>query len=184
MRPRRAMSAFMMLAILMASSMGCIGLVPAREFLEDLRDPPKLDVLTDKVGVNHTFITTSDIGSTEKNTTKTFEVNSEVIEIRAYIQADMALDFIFDVPDDVRYVNASLIDANGDEVWFESLTETARPLIATFQQPLAEGTWSLVIDSRGYGEDTAGFYQDSFQVVINIERQCWIYPTEDQCSYD
>ena len=38
----------------------------------------------------------------------------------------MALDFIFDVPDDVRYVNASLIDANGDEVWFESLTETAR----------------------------------------------------------
>ena len=168
MRPRRAMSAFMMLAILMASSMGCIGLVPAREFLEDLRDPPKLDVLTDKVGVNHTFITTSDIGSAEKKATETFEVNSEVIEIRAYIQADMALDFIFDVPDDVRYVNASLIDANGDEVWFESLTETARPLIATFQQPLAEGTWSLVIDSRGYGEDTAGFYQDSFQVVINI----------------
>ena len=31
------MSAFIMLAILMASSMGCIGLVPAREFMEDLR---------------------------------------------------------------------------------------------------------------------------------------------------
>ena len=36
------MSAFMMLAILMASSMGCIGLVPAREFMEDLRPEAKM----------------------------------------------------------------------------------------------------------------------------------------------
>jgi len=183
MRPRRAMSAFMMLAILMASSMGCVGLVPAREFLEDLRDPAKLNVLTDKVSINHTF-TSLVPDSTSMSASETFEVNSEVIEIRAYIKAEMALDFLVDVPPELRYVNASLIDADGETVWFESLTETARPLIATFQQPLAEGTWTLMVDSRGYGEDTAGIYQDSFQVVINIERQCWVYPTEEMCSYD
>ena len=44
MRPKPAMSAFMMLAILMASSMGCIGLVPAREFMEDLRGDPVMSV--------------------------------------------------------------------------------------------------------------------------------------------
>ena len=178
------MSAFTMLAILLASSMGCIGLVPAREFLEELREPAELNVLTDKVSLNHTFITNSTPASTTYQNEKTFEVNSEVIEIRAYIKAEMALDFLVDVPPELRYVNASLIDADGETVWNESLTDTARPLIATFQQPLADGTWTLRIDSRGYGEDTAGFYQDSFQVVINIERQCWIYPTEDQCSYD
>ena len=43
MRPKPALSAFMMLAILLASSMGCIGLVPAREFMENLREPPKLE---------------------------------------------------------------------------------------------------------------------------------------------
>lgn len=183
MRPRRAMSAFMMLAILMASSMGCVGLVPAREFLEDLREPPKLNVLTDKVSINYTFTSIVPDDSIWPKT-ETFEVNSEVIEIRAYIKAEMALDLLVDVPSELRYVNASLINAEGETVWFEHLTETARPLIASFQQPLAEGTWTLMVDARGYGEDTAGLYQDSFQVVINIERQCWVYPTEDQCSYD
>ena len=177
------MSAFMMLAILMASSMGCIGLVPAREFLEDLREPAELNVLTDKVSINHTFISNS-FSTTSMSASETFEVISEVIEIRAYIKAEMALDLLVDLPSELRYVNASLIDAKGETVWFEHLTETARPLIKSFQQPLAEGTWTLMVDARGYGEDTAGLYQDSFQVVINIERQCWVYPTEDQCSYD
>ena len=49
MRPKPAMSAFMMLAILMASSMGCIGLVPAREFMEDLRPEPKEIEVKDKI---------------------------------------------------------------------------------------------------------------------------------------
>ena len=42
--------------------------------MEDLRPSPELDVLTNN-GVNHTFITTSDIGSTENSATQTFEVN-------------------------------------------------------------------------------------------------------------
>ena len=41
MRPNHSMSAVIMLSILMASSMGCIGLVPAREFMEDMRGEAK-----------------------------------------------------------------------------------------------------------------------------------------------
>ena len=57
MRPRRAMSAFIMLAILMCSSMGCIGLVPAREFMEDLREPPKMIDIEDTINVEYFFVT-------------------------------------------------------------------------------------------------------------------------------
>ena len=51
------MSAFVMLAILMASSMGCIGLVPAREFMEDLRPEAKMIEVKDKINASHVFTT-------------------------------------------------------------------------------------------------------------------------------
>ena len=68
----------------MASSIGCIGLVPAREFMEDLRDPPKLETLTDSVQLNHTFITTdTDSIFEDGNKVQEFEVVSETIEINS-----------------------------------------------------------------------------------------------------
>ena len=187
MRPQRAMSAFMMLAILLASSMGCIGLVPAREVMEELRGSAEINLQTEKVNISHTFITdVTNLSTINYDRTKSFEVTSEVTEIRAYIKADMVdlVDIIFQIPPESRFVNATLVDGNGDVVWEESLTETETKIVATFQQPLAVGTWNLIVESRGYGENTAGVAQDSFQVIINIERQCWIYPTEDECSYD
>ena len=59
MRPKHAMSAFVMLAILMTSTMGCIGLVPAREFMEDLRPAPEMIEVVEKINASHVF--TSDI---------------------------------------------------------------------------------------------------------------------------
>ena len=187
MRPKPAMSAFMMVAILMASSMGCIGLVPAREFMEDLRPEPKEIEVKDKINASHVFTTdATDIqGSTSYSTSQTFEVDSDVVEISAYISAAMPLELILPgIPTDVRFVRASLTDANGEQVWFEEVTETERKMVATFQQPLAEGTWTLTVDARGYGEEIANIYKDSFQVLIKIERQCWQYPNEVGCAYD
>ncbi len=181
------MSAFMMLAILMASSMGCIGLVPAREFMEDLRPEAKMIEVKDKINASHVFTTdiTDVQGSTSYSTSQTFEVDSDVVEISAYISAAMPLELILPgIPTDVRFVRASLTDANGDEVWREEVTETERKMVATFQQPLAEGTWTLSVDARGYGEEVANLYKDSFQVLIKIERKCWEYPNEVGCSYD
>ena len=75
-------------------------------------------------------------------------------------------------------------DADGNQVWFEEVTETERKMVATFSQPLAEGTWTLNVDARGYGEEVANLYKDSFQVLIKIERKCWEYPNEIGCAYD
>ena len=186
MRPQRAMSAFIMLAIMMASSMGCIGLVPAREFMEDLREPADLVPLTEKINSSHTFST--EILDLTKSTlyqdNQKFEVSAEVTEISAYITAAMPLELLVPVPTDVRYVKASLIDANGDQIWYEEITKTERKMVATFQQPLAEGTWTLEVEARGYGEEVGNLYKDSFQVLIKIESQCWKYPNEETCSFD
>jgi len=194
MRPRRAMSAFIMLAILMCSSMGCIGLVPAREFMEDLRVPPKMVEIDEKINVDYFFVTKlltpiplPDPDSVSYTESFEFNVDSDVTEISAYITASMAADFLTLPPQfttEVRYVEASLTDANGDQVWIERLTETKRPAVATFEEPFVEGTWTLHIDARGYGEEGLSLYKDSFQVLIKIERECWKYPTETGCSYD
>ena len=181
------MSAFMMLAILMASSMGCIGLVPAREFMEDLRPEAKMIEVKDKINASHVF--TTDLldvqGSTTYSSSQTFEVDSDVVEISAYISASMPAEALIPgIPTEVRFVRATLTDANGDKVWEEEVTETERKMVATFQQPLAEGTWTLSVDARGYGEEVANLYKDSFQVLIKIERKCWEYPNEEGCAYD
>lgn len=186
MRPRQAMSSFIMLTILMGSTMGCLGLVPAREFMEDLREPPEMVSIIEKINVDHVFSTTLDnvVASTTYSETFDFMVDSDVTEISAYITAAMALDVILPIPTDVRYVEATLTDANGNEVWYELLTETKRPAVATFQTPLAEGKWTLAIDARGYGEEIGNLYKDSFQVLIKVDRECWQYPPEIGCSYD
>tara|TARA_B110000444_G_scaffold261545_1_gene315037 strand:+ start:11064 stop:11609 length:546 start_codon:yes stop_codon:yes gene_type:complete len=180
------MSAFAMLAILMASSMGCIGLVPAREFMEDLRDPPELIEEIERINVDHVFVTdiTDLTGSTNYTQSFDFIVDSDVSEISAYITAAMALDLIIPVPTEVRYVKAILTDADGNQIWYEELTETKRPAVATFQQPLAEGTWTLYVDARGYGEEFGNLYKDSFQVLIKVDRECLEFHGEDGCTYD
>jgi|TARA_B110000495_G_scaffold118387_1_gene102765 hypothetical protein len=193
MRPRQAMSAFIMLAILMGSSVGCIGLIPAREFMEDMREPPKMIDIVDKINVEYFFVTKltpillPDPASVSYTESFEFDVDSDVTEISAYITAAMAADFLAlpsQLTTEVRYVEATLTDANGDQVWIERLTETKRPAVATFEEPFVEGTWRLDIDARGYGEEGLSLYKDSFQVLIKIERECWEYPNETGCSYD
>ena len=181
------MSAFIMLAILLASSMGCIGLVPAREFMEDLRDPPKMVDVTEKINASHVFTTdiTNVQGSTSYSTSQTFDVDANVKEISAYISTQMPLELVLPgIPTEVRYVTATLTDADGNQVWFAEVTETERKMVETFQQPLAEGEWTLNVEARGYGEELANLYKDSFQVLVKIERECWKYPNEDVCSLD
>ena len=187
MRPKPAMSAFMMLAILTASSMGCIGLVPAREFMEDLRPEPKMIDMELKINASHVFSTDiADLdGSTTYSTSQSFDVDSNVVEISAYISAAMPLELILPgIPMEFRYVRASLIDADGNEVWVETVTETERKMVATFSEDLALGKWTLDVEARGFGEEVANLYKDSFQVLIKIERKCWEYPNEDGCAYD
>jgi hypothetical protein len=162
--------------------------------MEDLRVPPKMVEIDEKINVDYFFVTKlltpiplPDPDSVSYTESFEFNVDSDVTEISAYITASMAADFLTLPPQfttEVRYVEASLTDANGDQVWIERLTETKRPAVATFEEPFVEGTWTLHIDARGYGEEGLSLYKDSFQVLIKIERECWKYPTETGCSYD
>ena len=56
-----------MLAILLTSTMGCIGLVPAREFMEDLRPSPEMIDGDQKINASHVF--TTDITDVAGSTT-------------------------------------------------------------------------------------------------------------------
>ena len=104
------MSAFVMLAIIVASNMGCIGLVPAREFMEDLRDPPELKTLTDSVQLNHTVVTTDSASIFEDgNKVQEFEVVSETIEIRVYMEAQLqsvGIEEFLGILTEARFVRA------------------------------------------------------------------------------
>ena len=158
-----------------------------REFMEDLRPEPEMIEIVDKINASHVFTTdvTDVAGSTSYSNIQKFEVDSDVVEISAYISAAMPLELILPgIPTDVRFVRASLTDSEGNQVWFEEVTETERKMVATFVQPLAEGTWTLGVEARGYGEELANLYKDSFQVLIKIERKCWEYPNEVGCAYD
>ena len=55
MRPKYAIRAFVLLGIILASNIGCIGLVPAREFMEDARGEPEVKDVIEKIKLNHTF---------------------------------------------------------------------------------------------------------------------------------
>jgi hypothetical protein len=187
MRPNHSMSAVIMLSILMASSMGCIGLVPAREFMEDMRGEAYPDDVKQTINIEHIFVTdiTNVTQTTSYSNMSYFEVDSNVTQITAYITAAMPLElFIPGVPTEVRYVRATLTDSDGTDIWVEEITETERKMVATFQQPLAVGTWTLSVDARGYGEEVLSLYKDSFQVIVKIDRVCWIYPPDKTCSYD
>ncbi|MDP6869571.1 MAG: hypothetical protein QGI21_02215 [Candidatus Poseidoniaceae archaeon] len=181
MNSRTAMYAFGMFSILLMSNMGCIGLVPAREIIEGMREEPKLEELEFKVNINHTFV---DIQLTPFVIQETFEVDSRVTEIKAFMQASLRVGDFGGGTEDFNYVEATLSDSNGTTIWSQRLTESGAQKVPTFTPPFADGTWTLRIESRGYGEELLGLQKDSFQVIITVTKECWKYPQEEVCSFD
>jgi hypothetical protein len=168
-----------MLVIMLMSSAGCIGLVPAREFVEEMMDEPSKESLVEKIALSHNFVTPWD-GLVEYSVSQQFEVDQHVSRIGAYLSASIPLGDNIPLPDGVRYVEASLVSADGEIVWSERLTDSDSTLENDLFPPLAEGTWTLTVEARGYGVE--GQMEDSFHVLITIERDCIIYPSNlDEC---
>ena len=162
---------------------GCIGLVPAREFLEGMREKPELSSDTDEIVVSHIFTTISPQLFTPP--ADNFMVDEHVTEISAYLSVQNFLSEQTEFfPNETRYVSAILTDYAGNKVWEEEVSETSTILETQLQPPFAEGEWTLQVEARGYGEEILGQFQDTFHIVITIERSCTIYPLEDGCSYD
>jgi hypothetical protein len=167
-----------MLTIMLMSSAGCIGLVPAREFVENMMEESKKGSLQEKIALSHSFVSPLTISPYEAD--QQFEVDQHVTRIGAYLSASIPFGDNIPVPDGLRYVEASLISADGETVWSERLTDSDSTLEKDLRPPLAIGTWTLTVEARGYGVE--GQMEDSFHVLITIERDCIKYPTApDDC---
>ena len=183
MRARLVMPLLLLSVLITPLISGCIGLVPAREFLEGMRDDPVKSTDTNEIVVSHTFTTPSPQLFTP--VPSEFMVDGYVTEISAYLSVQNFLSEQTDwLPNETRYVRAILTDAIGTVVWQQEISETSTILETQLQPPFAQGEWSLQIEARGYGEELLGQFQDSFHIVITIERACTIYPGELNCNYD
>ena len=104
------------------SSMGCIGLVPAREIIEEMRPEPELTINEEKISLTHTFSTISLSTYVEE---QRFEVDVHVNEVSIFMSASLVYGDNSPLPSgQVQYVEARLIDANGVEVWNQTLTSS------------------------------------------------------------
>ena len=179
---RKAFQAFVMLGILLMSSAGCIGLVPAREFVEQLRPQAELVIESEHFGETYTFPAGYTLN--ERISSWDIEIDSEVVEVRVYFKASFALaDSLPIVPEGARYVEATLSDAEGNIVWTEILTVTQTAFDFAQLPPYEEGTWNLYLSGRGFGNPVAtGVASDSYQIMISVDRNCWNFPIDDNCD--
>jgi len=184
MATRTAFCALMFTSLLLSSSAGCLALITSREFLEALRDAPVSDSMTQKYSLNNTFtgITPSAYYDSEE-----IIINDTVSELRIYFRTSMAFaDQTESLPvNNVRYVNARLLEADGTVFWSVNATNTTRPPETREFKPFNSGTWTLEVDARGYGVDllVQQFY-DEFLIQITVVRDCTKYPSEDECTFD
>jgi hypothetical protein len=172
------------LTVLLLSSTlaGCIGLVPAREYLESRRDPVEIQTIYDRVAFAHTFTNAVETYSNSSS----FYVDESVIQIDIYFKASfVGSDQIgcLDAGGALRYVQVTLTDADGGVPWSTEVCQDANPpeesLLA--QPEFTGGEWTLTVDAQGTGERFLNHFKDNFNVVVTIHRNCMKYPLEDSC---
>ena len=185
MRSNHALSAFILLGILVMSNIGCIGLVPAREFIEANRGEPTLDISDRVYTVSQTYDTVS---ATPYLYEERFEVDPQVSKISVFMSASLdacdgltipEIPVLEDACENFQYVEARLLDPNNEEIWTHTLYKTDSAMEVRFEENLAHGTWIMKVEARAYGEDLMGLYKDSFEVVISVEKQCWEYQNDE-----
>ncbi len=183
MGPRKVWLCLTVLCMVVVSSSGCIGLIPAREALETIRNKPKFESVDERVTLNHTFTTIVPI---EYHDEKRFNVDEDVSMISIYFSVTWAWeDQTTFLPDDSRYVEVRLIDSEGSEVYSYRTSNGSRPQEEHKLPPFESGEWVLEVDARGYGQELINFGDnDNFRVIVTIERSCVEYPTEKGCQFN
>ena len=172
-----------LIVLLMSSTLaGCIGLVPAREFLETRRDSVETVTVYDRVAFAHTFTNAVETYSNSSS----FYVDESVTQIDVYFKASfVASDTIgcADAGGALRYVQVTLTAADGGVAWSTEVCEDANPPEESlFAQPeFTRGEWVPTVDAQGTGERFLNQFKDNFNVVVTIHRNCMKYPLEDSC---
>jgi len=175
----RTLAAFVALTMLLVSSSGCLGLLQGREYMESLRGEPDADISATPLTIEHTFVNLQ-----QEEWDEDFPIDSSVTGIAVYFVTSF---FGGDsIPDDLdsRYVNVTIFDSNGADVWSNERTNYGTMLQVEIPPQengkFLSGDWNVVIRALGGGlavaENTA--FQDSFLVTITVTRTCIEFPPD------
>ena len=135
---RPGLGAALLMAVLMASTSGCMGLIAARESVESLREPAYESLNNEKVSIIHQFTGLANY-SYEYTNREAFMVNDQTTEISIYFKATFELSR--NLPpsfwdNESRYVRATLTDGDGMIQWEQDVSEDANPSRKRFSQTL------------------------------------------------
>ena len=174
------------LTMLLTSTVGCLGLIPAREAIEGFREPADDDLTYQKIDVSHTFLIPWP--QPEPYTNKSvFIVDDSVTDISIYFKASFVLDDILpfsQFENFTRYVRATLTDSEGVIQWSVDVSSDSEPIEEKLEPNPAftKGDWVLDVEARGIGEETLGLVHDNFNIQLTITQRCVQYPMEESCS--
>ena len=182
---RRGLGAAIIMAVLMASTSGCMGLIASRESLEYLRDDAYEDFNDKTITIDHTFTTFTDY-AVEYTNRSTFTVTDQTTEIYVYFKATFELSRNLPLSfwdNESRYVRATLTDSDGMVQWEQDVSEDANPLEETLQPnpSFALGEWELDVKARGGGDNTVVSVNDNFKIILTIVNTCMQYPLVEDC---
>lgn len=191
---RCGLATALLLAVLMASTSGCMGLIAARESIESLRDPAYDSLDQKKITISHTFTEPTDY-LTEYVNRSTFLVNEDTTEIDIYFKVTFELseappqfiqDFLVSnfLDNESHYVRATLTDSEGNVQWEQDVSENANPLEVRLQPnpSFAQGEWVLDVNARGGGQTTlTPSTTDNFLIIVTATNMCVQYPLVEDC---
>jgi hypothetical protein len=182
---RPGLGAALLMVVLMASTSGCMGLIPARESVEGLREEAYEDFNNKKISIVHQFTTLTDYAE-EYTNRSTFAVNDQTTEINVYFKATFELSRNLPASfwdNESRYVRATLTDSEGMVQWEQDVSEDANPLEETLQPnpSFAQGEWELDVKARGGGDNTVISVNDNFVIIVTVTSTCTQYPLVDDC---
>ena len=172
----RMLTAFVALTMLLVSTSGCLGLLQGREYMESLRGDPEQSKSFTPLSIDHTFV-----NAQQEQWDEDFKIDSAVTEISVYFKVSFFLSDVISDEVDPRYVDVSIKDANGNEVWSKRTTTTESTLEEKIEPQesgkFLSGDWNVFIEASGGG--LAGIGEDSFLVTITVTRTCILFPQDD-----
>lgn len=168
------------LTMLLTSTVGCLGLIPAREAIESFREPAEDDLTYLKIDVSHTYTSLEIQPYTNKSV---FIVDDSVTEISIYFKASFFISD-FQIENNTRYVRATLTDSEGEIQWSVDVSSDSAPVEEKLEPDpvFTKGDWVLDVEARGIGEETLGLIHDNFNIQLTVTQRCVQYPMEKDCS--
>jgi hypothetical protein len=175
MRRMTVVAAILLISTSMLS--GCMGLILARESIEELREPAIPSIRYEKISITQIWNTLEVQPYTNRST---FIVDESTNRISIYLKVNFNWPALVNQS---QFVRATLTDAEGTIQWQEDVSSDYEP---TEKQLLpapafAMGEWVLNVEARGYGESFVNQVKDEFSLRVTIEKSCIQYPLEESC---